>query len=912
MIALLSDLDGMSGVEVSNRSVIRQAVFGGGKQKEVIGERQIYALIESLDKGQMDTLYTRLTGDTAGLPWKATKESKNYDGDMSTTPKSIWDMGHKDRMKFQRFHTELAVQAGAIADMSEILLGKWARMGLSALIQWRADELQTALSNPANVAKYTEWLTKSGTLDRDPNFLVGLFAILVKLGVQVPLAILSKWMIWGYIESSKLTSSGAKGSMSLGTNIGESGSAGISLDGLGVRLDAKWNDPAARISGRTQAFMDALKVSTNTPVAARQKLTESALKDFVPTDAKDTKQTQIQDQAKMITDSYNKSMTHIDKLGYSEKTREVYDKNTVIYLSRLEELKWTNMSGLFLAAWVAGAFVWTSFSQVWRSATETGVKDASSQIEANALPKDLSPDEITRYMKELEITQVGSNFERVIDGKKEVIIVPPGKEIVWHFHRLVDTEIDTTRATYTFEDIQYETKMVQNGTKQESIVGTWRAGVPKADLVFTRSNEALPRYIDTTSTKAHADFIKGTLRGKNGTAFKKIEDMITAGNIDNAKTALGTLLSTKALAKDPTATSIATQLSKNTDTSDYMMQILELSSGSQASRKMALDIDTGKKVDLVKYYKENNLAGQFGEQYGLSSAQVLTIISQYGDLTKNRITDLSSGLSNQPFQAILAFNQINGNARFKQTVGMNHGDARIIGTPKLATPDTDTQFRATIANGMSAADISAWKTGLEASMPETLKWKITDVEVKDIIINNKLPQFLVDAGFNVDTKSQVYTFLSFVEHAECFNLGAAITPPGISRPVDLGKTPETRDVPNMVEEKTQKSRKNTWGTGSTVAIPGANILNWGVGIGGKLPKKTPEKKKEDTPPPGDTDKKPAQPAGSQDSTTGWDKTPVKPGDKPPEGPVVQDPVKPVGPRPPDKQPDPGTAVNADD
>jgi hypothetical protein len=110
--------------------------------------------------------------------------------------------------------------------------------------------------------------------------------------------------------------------------------------------------------------------------------------------------------------------------------------------------------------------------------------------------------------------------------------------------------------------------------------------------------------------------------------------MITAGNIDNAKTALSAIVSTNALAKDPTAKAIANQLSSNRDAGDYMIQILELSSGSEESRQMAKDIKAGKSVDLVKYYQKNNLAGQFGEQYGLDATQVLTIVKQYGTLNQ--------------------------------------------------------------------------------------------------------------------------------------------------------------------------------------------------------------------------------------------------------------------------------------
>ena len=46
VIALLSDLDGMSGVERANRGMLRRVFFGGGDQKEVVGEQQLAALLQ--------------------------------------------------------------------------------------------------------------------------------------------------------------------------------------------------------------------------------------------------------------------------------------------------------------------------------------------------------------------------------------------------------------------------------------------------------------------------------------------------------------------------------------------------------------------------------------------------------------------------------------------------------------------------------------------------------------------------------------------------------------------------------------------------------------------------------------------------------------------------------------------------
>lgn len=43
---LLSDLDGMSGVERTNRGWFRRTFFGGSDQKEVVGEQQLKQLLQ--------------------------------------------------------------------------------------------------------------------------------------------------------------------------------------------------------------------------------------------------------------------------------------------------------------------------------------------------------------------------------------------------------------------------------------------------------------------------------------------------------------------------------------------------------------------------------------------------------------------------------------------------------------------------------------------------------------------------------------------------------------------------------------------------------------------------------------------------------------------------------------------------
>jgi len=65
MIDLVSDLDGKSGVEQTNRGLLRRALFGGTDQKEIIGEQQLKHALSGKSREQLDEIYRRVTGNTS-------------------------------------------------------------------------------------------------------------------------------------------------------------------------------------------------------------------------------------------------------------------------------------------------------------------------------------------------------------------------------------------------------------------------------------------------------------------------------------------------------------------------------------------------------------------------------------------------------------------------------------------------------------------------------------------------------------------------------------------------------------------------------------------------------------------------------------------------------------------------------
>lgn len=75
MKGLLSDLDGMSGVERTNRGVFRRIFFGGGEQKEIISEQQLKTTLAGYNTSELDAIYMRITRGGESLPWSAQRKT---------------------------------------------------------------------------------------------------------------------------------------------------------------------------------------------------------------------------------------------------------------------------------------------------------------------------------------------------------------------------------------------------------------------------------------------------------------------------------------------------------------------------------------------------------------------------------------------------------------------------------------------------------------------------------------------------------------------------------------------------------------------------------------------------------------------------------------------------------------------
>ena len=134
IVGLLSDLDGISGVERTNRGWFRRTFFGGGDQKEVVGEQQLKQLLQGKNQAQLNEIYTRITGDATGISISE-KNKKNF-RDGENPQNNRYDFEHATQSKITKFQTELIQQVDVVATMSSILLDdKDARTGLRAVLE---------------------------------------------------------------------------------------------------------------------------------------------------------------------------------------------------------------------------------------------------------------------------------------------------------------------------------------------------------------------------------------------------------------------------------------------------------------------------------------------------------------------------------------------------------------------------------------------------------------------------------------------------------------------------------------------------------------------------------------------------------------------------------------------------------
>ncbi|NRH20998.1 hypothetical protein HOO68_03060 [Candidatus Gracilibacteria bacterium] len=785
IVGLLSDLDGISGIERTNRGWFRRTFFGGGDQKEVVGEQQLKQLLQGKNQAQLNEIYTRITGDTTGISISE-KNKKNF-RDGENPQNNRYDFEHATQSKITKFQTELIQQVDVVATMSSILLDdKDARTGLRAVLEGKTEALQAALSDPKRIEKFKETLKANGTLDRDPAFLEKVASVLLRIGISAGFSVFSGGIMGGYIEQGKLDVKNGKTTrdglnLTAKTGVGKEGSASAaaSIDLAGIRLEGNWNDPEMRISNRVAYVMEA----DDKMKASRDLMTK--MNEQYGGGAQPEKKEKLSDkeQAKLdkITDlgnAYIQSQELLNKLPDSPAKTDALAKNTLTYLSKVEAIQGTRLKGIFASATLSGWMVGLSGAAVDTSASFDKIKVGAATIEGEVLGKEsLTQEQVKEYLTKLGITEENGKY---MENGKEILTVPAGKKVQWNIEEIITDRDTIIRATSTLIDAKTQ---------------------PKSELIkLRRTNvEAKNEYIDS-NPKAVADLAK-KLRLSNG-KMTELETAISKEGYDVATTKLENILKTS---KDKTAIGLLEALKKLTTPESkkaFFDLFLGKTSGSVESRKMGSDLEQGKDVksELTKYY--DRLAKPFAKQYGIEEAQVKAILEAIKPtLDKAHIATLGNYFK-EGFTGLVAFNQKNAGKDFVTVDKIDHANARFVGNPSEVT---DTKMADKIRG--------------------QVKTKISDKEAQEFQTNNPaLKDLKIDDIKTKMVAGKVSAYLSFEESAQCFNLGF------VAEPGDITQTTGETDVP----VDSRKSR------GTLVGASESEVGSVGLGLGQRWTEKKPE------------------------------------------------------------------------
>lgn len=212
MKLVLADLDGSSEIESTNRGWFKRTFVGGGEQHFPIGELQVFNELKDhiKDKATMDALAVRLG---VSLPWDTKLDAVSI---------------HRDD-KIQAFRKALVQEVSDVASISALILGnEKSRTGLTSVITGKTNELQNALRTNTNALKNIQ-----AFVEKNPNMAEQILGILTKIGIMLPLAVLSSGKLAGFVESTELSrKDGETGSLTAKKEIGKSGSIAASIDAM--------------------------------------------------------------------------------------------------------------------------------------------------------------------------------------------------------------------------------------------------------------------------------------------------------------------------------------------------------------------------------------------------------------------------------------------------------------------------------------------------------------------------------------------------------------------------------------------------------------------------------------------------------------------------------------------------------
>lgn len=265
-----------------------------------------------------------------------------------------------------------------MASISALILGnEKSRTGLTSVITGNTKELQNALKTNKDALKNIQ-----AFVEKNPNMAERILAALVKIGIMIPLAVLSNGMAVGFVESTALSrKEGETGSLTAKKAIGKSGSIAASIDAIGARLEANTNDQGVRILGRTKIFLDAVKPKDDKTLPKKDEVMKS-VEDAIKVTIEDIKDEKKKTELTKLSETYKKSQEKLMTAFESNKLTSAdvpalldqLTQNTFTYYARVEELQGFQFKGFWAGIMKQGIGLGLSGSMTSVSYTDNGTR----------------------------------------------------------------------------------------------------------------------------------------------------------------------------------------------------------------------------------------------------------------------------------------------------------------------------------------------------------------------------------------------------------------------------------------------------------------------------------------------------------------------------------------------------------
>ncbi len=352
------------------------------------------------------------------------------------------------------------------------------------------------------------------------------------------------------------------GNLTAKSGLGESGSVAGSLDLVGARLEANWNDPEMRISNRLAAV-----VESQDPKGASIALVEK-----VNTEATNSK---AKDAIVSLGTQYMNAIEQLSALPDSPARKDAMAHNTMNYLARVEQANGAQLKGVFAGFTKTGWMLGLSGAMTDRSGNINNINTGAARLEGEALGRQkISLEEQNKILEIKGITSLDNGGYAFPDGTQ--VVPNADQKVIFHFEEISSPYGISYNVT---------PELVSKTSKTTSDVKTLQLGRTNTD--------AVDAYISPRS-KEVAGLVK-SLRQTHSTKMGQLSALVSDEQYADAKKVMEDILRTS---KNKTASGLLSYMQSIPagQEATFFDDVLRLTSGSNVSRKLGEELAKGKDV----------------------------------------------------------------------------------------------------------------------------------------------------------------------------------------------------------------------------------------------------------------------------------------------------------------------------